>query len=156
MFGAQEIGFSGFTRNSLRPPEAGFAAHTATNCCSSYIASKRRGHPTNQDLMYSSRSCDDLKRNLHNKNVLWNWNLLILRYGKKLMSCQAQELKKVIKFLQQQDGWMNPVRWIFKSIYTYIFSALQFVPEFDSIFYVKRIRDPEIRPRLRVRLNFKV
>ena len=31
-----------------------------------------------------------------------------------------------------------------------------FVPEFDSIFYVKGIRDPEIRPRLRVRLNFKV
>ena len=126
MFGAQEIGFSGFTRNSLRPPEAGFAAHTATNCCSSYVASKRRGHPTNQELMYSSRSCDDLKRNLHNKNVLWNWNLLILRYGKKLMSCQAQELKKVIKFLSILSSNNKMAEWIrsvgYLSQYMYISS----------------------------------
>ena len=124
MFGAQEIGFSGFTRNSLRPPEAGFAAHTATNCCSSYVASKRRGHPTNQELIHQEVVMTWKEIYIPDKNVFWN--LLILRYGKKLMSCQAQELKKVIKFLSILSSNNKMAEWIrsvgYLSQYMYISS----------------------------------
>ena len=71
--------------------------------------------------------------------LFWIWQKIIVMSGPGIEKSHKVSRNSI---LQQQDGWMSPVRWIFKSIYVYIFSALQFVPEFD---YILCEKDPRSR-----------